>query len=144
MAALKNYNPTDIVMIIAGIPLESGRGDDTFAKGEWTSPRWTTKVGCDGEKVRSKSNDKGMRWTITTLQTSQANALLNALFILDTNAANGAGVGPFMVKDRQGLTLYAGAQCWVAEPPNPEFGKEATTRDWIVEVASVEGGEGGN
>lgn len=141
---MKNYNPNDVVLIAAGVPVDSGRGDDTFLKLKWMSPRYTTKVGVDGEVVRTKSNDKRLQATVTVLQTSAGNALLQTLHALDTNSSNGAGVGPFMVKDRNGFTLYTGAQCWVAQPPDPDFGKEAGTRDWIIEVANCDGFEGGN
>lgn len=140
--SLANYDPDEISVSIAGVPVDpkagsGGYGPDTFLSIEFTSPRFSTQVGVDGKATRSKMLDRSAKATLTLMQSSLSNDLLSALAILDANTPNGAGVGAFLVRDRNGTSIYEAAECWIESVPNPQFGKEATTREWVIAIAKL-------
>jgi len=142
--ALKVYDANEVTVSIAGLPIESGFDDGEFVRIEQESEDFIDKVGTDGEVTRSKTNDRRATVSILLMQSSDANALLSGLNNIDRLAGNGAGVGPFLVRDRQGLALYAGAECWISKPPDVSFDREPTAREWTLRVASLERFDGGN
>lgn len=129
---------------LAGVPIEGGFAEDTFLEIEYLSPAFVTVVGADGDVTRSKTNDRRAKIRLTLMQTSPENAKLSAMHNLDLKASNGAGVGPCLIKDNQGLSVYAGEKSWIAAPPNPVQAKTGQARVWEFECAHLEGFEGGN
>lgn len=142
--SLKIYDANEVTISIAGIPIESGFDDGEFLRIEQEADDFVDKVGTDGEVTRSKSNDRRATVTILLMQSSASNALLSGLSNVDRLAGNGAGVGPFLCRDRQGTALFAGAECWISKPPNVAFGREASAREWTLRVASLERFDGSN
>lgn len=142
--ALKVYDANEVTVSIAGLPIESGFDDGEFVRIEQEAEDFIDKVGTDGEVTRSKTNDRRATVSILLMQSSDANALLSGLNNIDRLAGNGAGVGPFLVRDRQGLALYAAAECWISKPPDVSFDREPTAREWTLRVASLERFDGGN
>ena len=142
--SLKVYDANEVTVNVAGLPIESGFDDGEFVLIEQEADDFIDKVGTDGEVTRSKTNDRRATITILLMQSSDGNALLSGLNNLDRLAGNGAGVGPFLVRDRQGTALYAGAECWISKPPDVSFDREPTAREWTLRVASLERFDGGN
>ena len=142
--SLKVYDANEVTVNVAGLPIESGFDDGEFVRIEQEAEDFIDKVGTDGEVTRSKTNDRRATITILLMQSSDGNALLSGLNNLDRLAGNGAGVGPFLVRDRQGTALYAGAECWISKPPDVSFDREPTAREWTLRVASLERFDGGN
>lgn len=129
---VKIYDANEVSLVVAGLIIDSGYADGEFVKFEQDSDDFSDVVGTDGEVTRSKTNDRRFTATVTLMQTSDGNSKLTALNNLDRNASNGAGVGPFLLKDRSGTALYAASKCWVAKPPDAGFGKEASSREWKI------------
>jgi hypothetical protein len=144
MGDLKIYDLGEVSVVLCGIPVDSGFGDGECVKIEWDEDDFTTKKGADGEVTRSKTYNGLAKVTLTLMQTASANALFSTLSLLDRTAKNGAGVGPFLLRDRGGATLYAGTKCWIAARPSPTLAREANTREWVFAVADLEGAEMGN
>lgn len=141
---LKIYDANEITIIIAGIPIDSGFADGEFLRIEQDSDDFSDVVGTDGEVTRTKTNDRRATITLILSQSSSSNAVLSALNLLDKKVGNGAGVGPFLVRDKQGTSLYSASKSWVAKPPNAGFGREASTREWKIRVADLDRLDGGN
>jgi hypothetical protein len=140
----KVYDASEVSVIIAGLPIESGYDDGEFLRIEQEADDFVDKVGTDGEVTRSKTNDRRATVSVILMQSSDGNNLLSGLNNIDRLAGNGAGVGPLLVKDRQGLALYAAAECWISKPPDVSFDREPTAREWTIRVASLERFDGGN
>lgn len=140
----KVYDANEVTLIIAGLPIESGYDDGEFCRIEQESPDFTDKVGTDGEVTRSKTNDRRATVSVILMQSSDGNALLSGLNNIDRLAGNGAGVGPLLIRDKQGTALYAAAECWISQPPNVSFDREPTAREWTIRVANLERFDGGN
>lgn len=138
------YDPNEVTIVVCGIPIEGGFADGTFVEIAQDSDDFADVAGTDGDVSRSKTNDKRATITITLMSTALGNALLSALNAIDRRAGNGAGVGPCLIKDNQGTSLYAGEKSWIAKPPDVTFDKTATPRAWKIRVASLERLDGGN
>lgn len=141
---LKIYDANEVTVIVAGIPIDSGFGDGEFLRIEQDSDDFTDVVGTDGEVTRSKTNDRRATVTLILMQSSSGNAVLSALNLLDKKAGGGAGVGPFLVRDKQGTSLYSASKSWIAKPPDVSFGREAGPREWKIRLADLERLDGGN
>lgn len=139
--SVKSYNPADVTVIVAGIPV-SGFADGTFITAARDNPMYTKGSGADGEGWRAKSNDMTGTITLTLLQTSLSNDALSALAAVD--AASGDGVGPFLLKDNSGRTLISAETCWVAKVADVEFAREVSNREWEIHTDSLNMFVGGN
>lgn len=141
--ALKVYDPDEITVSVFGI-LIGGYADGEFVRIEQESDDFTDVAGTDGSVSRAKTNDRRATITFVLMQTSESNALLSAISNLDRNTPGGAGVGAVQVRDRQGNTIYSGAEAWISRPPNASFDREVTSREWTLRVARLERTDGGN
>lgn len=141
--ATKHYDADQVTVSIAGIPL-GGYADGEFLSISMESDGFSDKVGTDGEVTRSKTRDERANVEVKLMQSSDSNDLLSALHLSDLNAPNGAGVGAFLIRDRQGRTLYTGAACWIKKFPDASFDREATERVWPIRVANLLAFVGGN
>jgi len=143
---MKVYDSNEVSLIVAALPLESGRGEEggTFVALEYLTDAFVDVVSLDGEATRSKTNDNRATVTVTLMSTSSSNALLSALHNADKLANNGAGVGPLLIQDRQGNTVYAAAESWVVKSPKQEFGQKAVPLEWQIRCANLISFVGGN
>lgn len=129
--AAKNYDPNSVAVIVGG-HIVSGYADGTFVNVARNEDAFTLQVGSSGEGVRSKSNNKSGQITITLLQSSQSNVFLSTLAQLD-EISNG-GVVPVLVKDNNGTPLYSAETAWVKKVADSEYGREAGSREWVLET----------
>lgn len=132
-----HYSPAEVTLIVAGVDVNTGFADGTFVSLKRNSKTFGSKVGACGDFARVRKLDGSATVMITLLQTSQANARLSALATLDENGTNGAGVGPFLMRDRGGTSLHAGESCWVSDRPEIQYGDEITNRVWEITIARV-------
>jgi len=139
--AVKSYNPADVSIIFAGIPIE-GFADGTFIVAARDNPSFNKTVGADGEGARAKSNDTGGTVTLTLMQTSISNDALSARAVLDE--ASGDGVGPLLIKDGSGRTLVVAESAWVQKPADAEFAREISNREWVLDSDNIQIFDGGN
>jgi len=142
--SVKNYDPTLYTIVAAGIPVDKGYADGEFITVEREGDAVTDVAGTDGSVTRAIVKDNRATVTIKLMQSADVNALLSALFLLDQNAPNGAGVGPFLLKDRGGTTVLAGDACWIAKTPDVKLDKTPTPREWKLRVANLKEFHGGN
>jgi len=143
MAELATYVPDQVVVSVAGIPLE-GFGEGSIIRIEPADDAWKAKVGVDGKVSRSRNNNRMATVTVTLMATSKSNALLTALYNSDRLSPNGAGIGAFQMKDLQGASLNFAAACWIKRIPTIEYGAEVGEREWQFDVDELLLGEGGN
>ena len=105
---------------------------NTDYRNQWF--HWSCTHTIDGEGARSKNNNRSATITFTLLQTSEANGFLAAQHNLDILSANGDGIGPLIVKDGSGNSLYTADLAWVRKPPIAEFGRDVGSREWVLET----------
>lgn len=144
----KVYDVIEVTCNLGGIPLDElggwGEGEETISV-ERDSEAFQDKIGSDGSVVRSPTHDNRATVTLNLLQTAGANAILSTLVTGDMAAPNGAGVVPFMLRDRQGLTLVIATKAWLLGPPKKlGFGPQATNNQWKIRLADSQIFAGGN
>jgi hypothetical protein len=141
---MQNYDPKFYTLVVAGIPIPAkGYADGEFIKIERESPAFTKKTGTCGTVTRVRQHNKSGTCTFTTMQEAEINSVLSVLHNSDLNSENGAGIGPFLLKNRNGLTVHAGKNCWISKMPDPTLDKDATGRAWLIDIDELESFEGG-
>ncbi len=142
---METYDPKLYTCVVAAIPVDAeAYADGEFIKVEKDTDKFTDVSGTGGGVARAKQHDDRATVTLTVLQTAAINAVLSTLANLDAETDGGAGVGPFLLKDRGGLTVYAGSECWIARMPDVTLEKGVTARVWKIRVAKLKPFEGGN
>lgn len=140
---MKVYDPDQVTVSFAGIVMQ-GFADGSFVSISQESDDFSDVVGTDGEVSRSKTNDRRATITFKLMQTSASNVLLSAISNADRDAPAGAGVGALMIRDRQGTSLYRADEAWISKPPDVDFDRGATSREWTLRCARLQRTDGGN
>jgi hypothetical protein len=138
---MKTYDPKLNTLIVGGFPI-TGFADGSFIRVRRNNDMWSLTVGADGEGTRTKSNDKSGQIEIELSQSSLSNQFLSNLALADE--LENAGVVPVLMKDGSGASIHAAEQMYVKKVPDAEYGKEATTRVWILETDNLQSYIGGN
>lgn len=132
---MANYDPGSIVVQFNGVEI-LGFADGTFVMAERTEDAFTKSVGAGGDVTRVRSRDRSGTVTVTLQAESPVNDLLTAIQLQDE--LTGLGTGEVMVKDLIGTTLVMGADAWIRKIPAVEYSKDAGTREWIIDVGTLE------
>ena len=142
--ALKIYDSNQVTIVAMGIPIIGGFDDGEFLTIEQESDDFDAVVGTDGQVTRSKTNNNMATITIKLMQSSDCNSALSALLNLDKAQPNGAGVGPFLVRDRGGTAIYTASKCWISKAPDVSFDRDAVGREWTLQCADLLRFDGSN
>lgn len=128
------YDPTQVIVTIGG-SIISGFADGSFISVERSSETFSKVVGAYGEVVRVKSADRSGSLTLTLMQTSNANQVLNAL--ANQDELSGSGVVSVHIKDLNTNGQIFAGEAWIKTKPKAEFGKDLSNREWVFELARV-------
>lgn len=129
-----SYSP-DRCTIALGAAVASGFAPGTFVRVERTNPDFVVREGSDGEIARAERVAKVGTMTLTLMSTSLFNAVLRAY-------AAAKQIFPVLIKE--GNTVVFGAQAWVEMQAPFERGDEVTDTEWVLTIAHVDLGHGGN
>lgn len=138
------YDPSQVIVSItsAGASVNlSGFADGTFVSVERAVETFSKVVGAGGEVARVKSADRSGTMTITLLQSSNSNMVLNAL--ADADEQSGAGTFSIQIKDLTTGGDIQATDAWIKGKPKVEYGKDLSNREWVFEFASVSINPGG-
>ena len=129
-----NYDPKDIVITVNGETIE-GFAEGTFVSVERDEDNWTKTVGADGTVARSRTRNIAGRVTLTLMQTSASNAVLESLVVMDDYA----NLGQFYVSISN--SAYEGEikiPCaWISKPPTVSYGRDLEDREWTLDCAQI-------
>lgn len=140
---VKTFNAGEVTLSIANRVIDSGFADGDFVKVAMANDDWTDKAGTDKEVTRSRVNDPRADVSVMLMQTSDGNDVLTQIRAADLAAPNGAGVGPFLLRDQFGRTIVRG-QCWITKPPDVTRGREAGSCEWKIRLVVAEYTVGGS
>ncbi len=129
--SLKVYDADQVTINFAGADIDSGFADGEFVRIE-EEEQFATVTGSDGEVTRSRTNQNVATITILLNQSSGGNAALSLLHGQDRLLGGGAGVGPLLIRDRQGLSIFTSESAWIVKFPDESYDREATTREWML------------
>jgi Protein of unknown function (DUF3277) len=141
---VKVYDANQVSMIFMGIPITSGYEDGEFLTIEQTMADFEVVTGTDGSVTRYRTNNRHATIKVKLMQSSSGNAALSVINTLDISTPGGAGIGPMLIRDRQGTSIYTASKCWVAKPPDVKFDRKPVAREWILECADLVRLDGGN
>jgi len=145
MAGTKRYDAAQVTLFFMGLLINSGYADGEFLTIVQETPDYETVVGTDGEVSRSRTNNRHAVIMVKLAQTSQGNTLFSTLSNAGILAANGADIGPMMVRDRvSGICVFSAAHCWIAKPPDVSFDNKVTMREWQLECSDLVRFDGGS
>lgn len=140
----KVYDANQVSMVFMGIPITSGYDDGEFLTIEQEMADFEKVVGTDGEVTRYKTNNRSATIKLKLMQSSAGNAALSVLNTLDISTPGGAGIGPMLIRDRQGTSIYTASKCWISKPPDVKFDRKPTAREWTLECSDLVRLDGGN
>ena len=137
------FDFNEVQASFAGVPI-AGWADGDGITITRESDVFSSVVGLKGNVSRSKTNDNRGTIEFNLMSTSPTNALLSAIALADREAPGGAGVGALLIVDLNGTSLFTSGNAWIKRPPDPVFGREASTRTWTLEVDELQDFNGGN
>jgi hypothetical protein len=128
--AVKTYDPSHVSMFYGEIEVK-GFAQDAGIAIAGDEDLWSLQIGVDGEGTRSKSSNRSATITVSLMQSSATNPLLQAASILDTETPGGTGGKPLLVKDNSGTSVFSAETAWIQKEPDAEFNREAGPREWV-------------
>lgn len=131
--AVRTYDPNSVALSFFGYEI-TGFMEGTFISVERSSETYARVTGV-GDVSRTRSHDKGGRITFTLMQTAPVNDWLAA--ILEADELNNDVVGPAIVRDTSGNSVYVSGDAWIATQPTAEFSTDQTGREYIIECADL-------
>lgn len=129
----KVYSLQAHTIVFALFPVNQGAAEDGILKVTEADDAFKAKVGADGTVVRSQTGNQLFKATLKLLYTSAINAELSALHVADRLSTNGTGVGPFLLKDNNGSTVFEATSAWITKWPDFEIGKEVGMLEWPID-----------
>ena len=142
--SLKVYSANEVSVIFALLALDSGRGDDEFVSITKAEDSYAYKAGVDGEGTRSENLNSLHEIELTMMASSDANAIMSAIHIGDISIEGGLGIAPILIRDKQGTSVFAAAECWIVKIPDKTYGKEIGTVKWKLHAHKPANFVGGN
>lgn len=140
MATNNTYSFLDVAAVLSGpggaVPMSgvAEEGVDIAASGEIN----TMQVGADGTGQHSLHADKSGRITVRLLKTSAINALLMAMYNLQTSAASLHGQNTLVITDTARGDVITCQQVAFAKAPDLNFAKDAGTMAWEFHAVSID------
>jgi len=131
---MKTFDPKQLSVVVGG-HIVQGYADGTFVECARNNDTFTRAGGADGEQTRFKSNDRSGTVTITLMQSSTSNSILEGYAIAD-ESENG-GIVSIIVKDNNGTEICSAAYAWVQKPADKAHAKENSDRTWIFETGEL-------
>lgn len=133
----KTYSPKRMIITVAGVQI-TGFGDTDMLTVSLDEEKFVKYVSVDGDVARSFNVADTGRFVLTLNQTSNANEVLSGLLAADVFDNTGNLTFPVAIRDQNSKgTFYLGTDCWVAGMPESGFGKEISTREWVIEASKI-------
>lgn len=124
--------PGGTIIIGAG----SGNSDEGIVVTP-TEDRNQMTVGADGTVMHSLNANRSGRIAINLLRTSSQNAVLQALYDLQTLSSATHGLNTILVTDTARGDVASGYQCAFARQPDLGFQKNPRIQTWIFDCGEV-------
>ncbi|MDH6674464.1 hypothetical protein M2277_005160 [Paenibacillus sp. LBL] len=128
--SVKTYDPNDLTVVVNGTYL-TGFSEDMieFEKDE---DNYETKVGAQGDVVRSKVNNPLATMSITLLSTSPQVAMLDGL------AKSGDLVPVSMIYNGEPKETVTVTEAYIKKPASRSYGTEAGDREYEVQCMDAD------
>jgi hypothetical protein len=131
MGTLHHYDPA-LVDVIAFLTRLSGFAEDSMVTVEESEDAFSLKAGVDGDFTRVKLLGRSALIVVSLMQTSKSNAFLSGVHNQDIATDGGAGVGAFLILDRNGASVFKAGDAWIERGAPPAYGKDVGPREWRI------------
>ena len=128
--ALKHYNAKEITINFATLDLNKGAGPDEFITVEEEEDYFDVTAGVDGELTRNEMPNNAMKVMITLMASSDTNDYLSAIHEADRLTPGGAGVAPFLYRNRLGTDKLVSAEAFIMRRPQRARAKKVGVMQW--------------
>jgi hypothetical protein len=135
MANIFNYNPDEIICVIAGITTIEGFVDGTFINVTKDVMPFSSKRTADGQVSRVYNNDQTYTIQITLHRGSPSNDILTKLWLVDELTQ--MGKFPLLLKDPTGSDLFFSATSWIESIPALAQSTTVDERVWTIRSSSA-------
>ncbi len=135
----KFWDPDQVDVSMGAIPL-SGFAEGSMIEYEPDGDQFNEVDGVDGTLTRSKKVVRKGTITVHLMSTSNSNDVLTGFHAVDLAAPGGAGVVPFVIRDRNGATLMTFPKSWVMAFPKVTMADKAQDQAWKIRVVSPPNG----
>lgn len=142
--AVKIYDANEVSIEYATRTFDSGYDDGVFCRIKQEAADFGAKQGTDGQVTRYKTNQSMSSVSLILMQSSDGMNILSSLRNIDLLGTNGAGVSALLIRDRNGLSVFAAPESWITGPPEVAYGREPEAREWILAAANPTRFDGGN
>ena len=144
--SVATYSPKNMVITLGGLPV-TGFGDSDMVTISLDEPKWAKYTSVDGTVSRSHNVADSGRMVFTLNQTSAANQIFSSALQLDLANPDGSNTFGVAIRDENTSgagTFYLGTGSWVEGMPESAYGKEISTREWVVEISDIKWNISGN
>lgn len=143
----KTYSFLSVVAALVGpggaISLGEGAGaSDEGISVDSTGEINTMQVGADGSGQHSLHADRSGRLTVRLLKTSPTNALLMAMYNLQTSSPALHGQNTITITDMARGDVITARQVAFTKAPSLSYGKEAGMNEWDFSAVRIDRGLG--
>jgi len=135
MPVTSDVDPAKIIINFGGANI-NGYADGTFVSFEMDEDAFTKTTGADGFVTRVRTNNRSGSCTITLMQSSPSNNILQAIHNIDISTPGGAPV-PIVIKNLLNTELITSSAAWIKKIPNIDHGKEVANREWVIDIADA-------
>lgn len=133
MSRATRYSAKDYVLDLANLPIDSGRGTDTFVEIAGEEDDFGYQGGLDGEGVFFElSASEYTILTVYLMQTSAGNATLSALHIASKKARG--IMYPISGQDTGGTSKIVSEAAMILKLPDEAWAKEPGVNAWRIGV----------
>jgi len=118
-----------VTVSISNAVIRGGAGENDYIKITPNEPRFKDKIGQDGSWTSVKNHNRTARFELTLLSGAEGNQILSSLIKNDYYRPNGAGIGPFLVKDLENGIVISGT-CRLTDEPEIAFNNSVPEMVW--------------
>ena len=144
MAALKKYDPKEVIFTWRGITLNEGIVDGTFITANRNERNASMSTGADGRSTMVINNNRSGTITLVLRAGSNTNDTLANIVGLDESSLGQKSVGAIEVRDFSGNTLVFDEEAFLDGPPDVEFANEEGENTWTFICPDVNIGARGS
>lgn len=135
MAAPINYDFRQVVVTVAGVPIEGFADGDSIGI-ERAADDYTMVVGNDGVGARSKQNNRSGSITLTLMNGAPSNLYLQGIYAADE--VSGAGAVPVVIADLRGGFLAGATAAWIKKLPAASRGRDNGSTEWVFDTVDLQ------
>lgn len=135
MAAIFNYIPEEVYVVIAGILNAEGFAEGSFINIVKDEMPYRSRTTSDGQTVRIYRNNQTYTVELTFHIGSASNDFLTKLWQLDEISQRGKF--PLFIKDGNGSDLFFSATSWIEGLPTLNKSTNVDTRTWRIKCSSA-------